>query len=74
MECVIIRFGAYAKLGHAVDSLEEHEALQRDLNRLDDWAIINSMKFRRTNAGFRTWERVTSDLDTSWESGWRATR
>ncbi|TRZ09509.1 hypothetical protein HGM15179_017605 [Zosterops borbonicus] len=33
------------KLGGAVDSLEGREALQRDLNKLEDWAITNCMKF-----------------------------
>jgi len=35
----------YTKLGGAVDSLEDREALQRDLHRLEQWGIISLMKF-----------------------------
>jgi len=36
------------KLGGAVDSLEEKEALQRDLDRWEHWAVINGMKFNNS--------------------------
>jgi len=41
------KFPDDAKLGGAVDSLQEQEALQRDLDRLEYWAIINGMKFTK---------------------------
>lgn len=34
-------FANDTKLGEAVNSLEGREALQRDLNKLEDWAITN---------------------------------
>ncbi|KAK4806867.1 hypothetical protein QYF61_012588 [Mycteria americana] len=43
-----IEFADDPKQGDAVDSLERQEPLQRDLNRLEHWAIINGMKFNKT--------------------------
>ncbi|KAK4830473.1 hypothetical protein QYF61_011197 [Mycteria americana] len=47
VECTISKFADNSKPGGAVDS-ERQEASQRDLDRLEHWAIINGMKFNKS--------------------------
>lgn len=48
VECTISRFAAETKLGNGAGSPEGQDVLQRDLDKLDHWAVINRMKFNKS--------------------------
>ncbi|KAJ7412350.1 rna-directed dna polymerase from mobile element jockey-like [Pitangus sulphuratus] len=66
LEEILSEFADDTKLGGAVDSLKGREALQKDLNKSEDWAITNHRKFSKGKCQILHLGRGNLDVPTDW--------
>ncbi|GAB0204807.1 hypothetical protein GRJ2_002946300 [Grus japonensis] len=63
LKCTLSKFANDTKSGGAVDSLQGREALQRDLDRLESWAITRSMECNKSKCRILHLEQGNPDYD-----------
>ena len=56
LKAVLSKFAYNTTLGGPVDSIENGGTLQRDLGKLEGWAVTNCMVCNESSAWFCTWE------------------
>ena len=66
VEGILLKFADDTKLGGVANTLEERTTNQRDLDRLENWAIANRMNLIGRSVRFYTWVVEMGCINIGW--------
>jgi len=62
IKCTLAKFADDTKLSGVIYSLEQKNVIQRDPDRLDEWACANLLSSKRPSARSCTWVRAIRSI------------
>ena len=67
IKCTLSKFVADTKQCDVVDTLERQDDIQKDLDRIKQWAQVSLLRFGSANCNILHLGVATSAINTSWD-------